>query len=266
MKFKPLVNKVPFDKELIACLDKLKQPAFTQKDTPFSPRMLNYYDSKALLLFASEKGKKRLFTAEQLFWIFILHDTAKLGYTLIENLQDIRHRFENTFVIDSDFNKFTFLQYVLAYIIYNKQEQHLKIDADGSYSFFNYHNLERIFEGDFFLEVSHINISLGPIAKNIWKKLTNIDLEFTKPSISTATYSNKEIIQRLESGDFERIEIVKKKDGTSQVDIVERLEPATNDLNRAMALMSHGKITINYGDKPGKPVSVIKEKRVKPKK
>src|SRR5687767_9102023 len=99
-EFKPLIDRNPFPNEFLYILNKVKEPLFTQKDTPFSPRMLTYYDSKDLLLYGSEKGKKRLFSAEQLFWIYILNEITKLGYSNIENLQAIKYKFEKTEVLD----------------------------------------------------------------------------------------------------------------------------------------------------------------------
>jgi DNA-binding transcriptional MerR regulator len=124
-EFKPLISKEPFSADFLKVLQQLTRPMFTQKDTPFSPRMLTYYDSKELLLYGSDKGKKRLFTAEQFFWISILSETAKLGYSLLENLQAIKYKFEHTEVLDGNLDKFNFLQYTLAYIIHNRQQHHL---------------------------------------------------------------------------------------------------------------------------------------------
>ena len=98
--------------------------------------MLNYYDKKDLLLYATDKGKKRLFTAEQIFWLCILNDIAKLGYTLTGSIQAIRYKFENTEVMDCNVEVFHLLQFMLANIIHPEQEYHLKIDEDGSHTFF----------------------------------------------------------------------------------------------------------------------------------
>lgn len=263
-EFKPLISKEPFNADFRTILQQLDHPVFTQKDTHFSPRMLTYYDSKELLLYGSDKGKKRLFTAEQFFWIAILSETAKLGYSLLENLQAIKYKFEHTEVLDGNLDKFHFLQYTLAYIIYNRQEHHLKIAEDGSYSFFTYHNLSRIVQRDFIIDASHIDIALGPIAKTIWKKLTGEDLKFKKPTLPKTNYSNKELFRLIESGNYKTIEIVKKKDGSNLVNVIERQDVKDRqDLARMLNLMSHGEVKIHYHEKVGEPVAITRKRRLK---
>jgi hypothetical protein len=267
LEVEPIFFKEPFSAEILSIQSKLQPAQFTQKDSPFTPRMLTYYDSKELLFNASEKGKKRLFSGDQFFWLHILNEVAKLGYNQIENLQIIKFLFENRLVFDSKMKKFNFLEYVLATIIYTGIEHHLKIDEEGSYSIFSYHNLDRLVEGNFITRASHINIALGPIANTIWKRSVGEEIKFKKPTKPIIAHSDKELLELIHNEEYESVEIIKKKDKEYLIRVIEK-EPVSNkrDLHQMLSSMKFGTVTLKYNGDTGNPTTIIKETTIKRKK
>jgi DNA-binding transcriptional MerR regulator len=258
--------------EFQAVISQLTKPFFVVSDTKVSSRMINYYQKQGFLFDTNRKEKtKRTFSAMQVIWIRVVSTLMDYGFSK-ENIYQIKRGLSaDCLGMVSHFVNGSLLDLFSTYLIALNTDFRLIIsrypkdlvegiitDSVKEIRFESFSHKTEFMPPSINEDIT-ITIPLLPIANEVWKKLTNNQIEIVNGYYPRLVSHEKELIDKLKNDAFDNLTINKNEvdDGNFATFTKKIPQDDLKNIPKLLSMQQHARVTLKYGKDTGKVESGI---------
>lgn len=218
--FESNLEKLHESKKALDILKRFRTRRLAIEKHDISYRVLNHWDSLNLVESERESPQGwRRFNLVETLWISVIKKCRELGLSL-EQIAEAKPSFFNKIHPESQFD---FIDYYLIGAIFMKNPVFFVIFPQGHAEFLFYEELNiNLFMG---LIESHVSIFLNPLLNQILPK----KIEWLFPLEQTVSTKQAQIIDLMNSEEFDYLHILKKKNELTDVKIIKSFSGANKE-------------------------------------